>query len=188
MGDHLVKTLSIPEYSRPVRIGKKGRWFGVHCVDYTLDNQARFVGSVLCLLKWKTSMHTQIPLDSPVGSPDGPPPIHPTLSQAPSPPSAQHRPFHHLNPNERALSGLKRRPVRVISRSKFKWTVCVSIGCQWNASSYIMSTRRVVLLLLEIHFRGPAGAPGCLGVEGVWGLEVLGELSSNCDDCFLFNG
>lgn len=50
-----------------------------------------------------------------------------------------------------------------------------------------MSTRRVVFLLLEIHFRGPAGAPWRLGVEGVWGLEAWGELSSDCADCILLN-
>lgn len=30
----------------------------------------------------------------------------------------------------------KRRPVRVISRSRFKWTVCVSIGGHWNAGPH----------------------------------------------------
>lgn len=124
-------------------------------------------------------MHTQIPSDSPISAPDGPPPIHPFLSPKPSPQSAQHHPFHHLNPNEATLSGFKRRPVRVISRSKFKWTVCVSIGCQRNASFYIMSPRRVVFLLLEIHFRGPAGRHGSGGWMGVevgslgWTFKLL---------------
>ncbi len=134
-----------------------------------------------CLWAWcsvyeneKTSMHTQIPSDSPISAPDGPPPIHPFLSPTPSPQSAQHHPFHHLNPNEAALSGFKRRPVRVISRSKFKWTVCVSIGCQRNASFYIMSPRRVVFLLLEIHFRGPVGVPWQWGLDGCrsWKFRV----------------
>lgn len=70
----------------------------------------------------------------------------------------------------------KRRPVRVISRSQFKWTVCASIGGHWNASPHVC--------------RGPSGWSPCsskftLGVllvhwgTGWGGWEVFIELWSN---------
>lgn len=42
----------------------------------------------------------------------------------------------------------KRRPVQVISRSQFKWTVCVTIGGHWNVSPHFFC-------------RGPAGWSPC---------------------------
>lgn len=59
----------------------------------------------------------------------------------------------------------KRRPARVISRSQFKWTVCVSIGGHWNVSPHFCG--------------GPAGWSPCsskftLGVLLVHGVRGLG--------------
>lgn len=157
MGDHLVKTLQIPECSSPLQLVNSKDASIVSITHSTISQclwawlrkwENIFLRFSYQCSRWSTS-------HSPLPEPDTIPP---------------NLPFHHLNPNEPALSGFKRRPVRVISRSKFKWTVCVSIGCHWNASFYIMSPRRVVFLLLEIHFRGPAGAPWQWGVG--LGVEV----------------